>query len=45
MGGACLTNEKRKIHTEILFETLKGRNHSGDLDVNGRIILNCIINK
>jgi hypothetical protein len=33
------------MHTKFLFEILKGRDHSKDLGVNGRIILKWILGK
>jgi hypothetical protein len=33
------------MHTKFWSENLKGRNQSEDLDVNGMVILKCILEK
>jgi len=33
------------MHTKFWSENLKGKNHLEDLDVEGRIILKCVIRK
>jgi hypothetical protein len=33
------------MHTQFLFEYLKGRSHSEDLGINGRIILEWFLGK
>jgi hypothetical protein len=32
------------MHTEFSLENLQGRDHLDDLDVGGRILLECILN-
>jgi hypothetical protein len=39
MGGACGTHAAHEKCIKFLFERLKGRDHSKELGVNGRIIL------
>jgi hypothetical protein len=39
MGGASSTCENMRNAWKILFESLKGGNHSADKGVEGRIIL------
>jgi hypothetical protein len=39
MGRACSTHDSRSMHTEILWESKKERDHDKDLDVGGIIIL------
>jgi hypothetical protein len=36
---------RRGIHTGFLWESQKQRDHYEDLDVSGRIILKCILEK
>jgi hypothetical protein len=38
-----LYNWRSEMRTEFWLESLKGRDHSEDLDVNGRIILKWIL--
>jgi len=46
MGGAFSTRGKdEKIHTKFWSENLKGRGHSDDTDVDGRIILEWTLGK
>jgi hypothetical protein len=33
------------MHTELLFENQKGRDHCGNLGVDGRMLLKCISEK
>jgi hypothetical protein len=40
MGRACITHGDMRNACTILFENLKGRDHSKNLGVDGRIILN-----
>jgi hypothetical protein len=37
--------ETRERHIRILLEKFKGRDHLGDLEAEGKIILKCIIKK
>jgi len=39
MGGACSTHRRDEMHTKFLLENQKGRDHSEDLGVDGKIIL------
>jgi hypothetical protein len=41
--GTCSAYGRRKIHTKLLLENLKGRDHSEDLNVDGRIISEWIL--
>jgi hypothetical protein len=43
MGRACGTHESKGKYTQCLVENLKERDI--DLDVDGRILLNCILKK
>ena len=46
MGGACSTYGGRgKVYTEFWWGNLRERDHWGDLDANGRIILRWIFRK
>jgi hypothetical protein len=46
MGQACSTNGKiREMRTSFGQKKLKGRHHSEDLGVDGRIILQWILEK
>jgi hypothetical protein len=38
---ACSTYGRNKKQTKIWLENLKGKNHMGDIGIDGRIILNC----
>jgi hypothetical protein len=38
MGGSCSTHGRDEMYTELQSENLKGRNHSQDLGLDGRII-------
>jgi hypothetical protein len=38
MGGACSTQERLEICTKFWSKNLKGRDHSDDLGIDGRII-------
>jgi len=39
MGRTCITHERCEMHTKFWSETLKGRGHSEDLGVDGKIRL------
>jgi len=43
MGGTCSTDVKQKKFIQILIDIHEGKNHSGNLDVDGRSILECIL--
>jgi hypothetical protein len=43
MGGACSTHVRNAYN--VLVESLKGRVHSEDLGVDGRIILEWVVEK
>jgi hypothetical protein len=46
MGGECSTHGgRREIHTKFWSENLKGRDQSDDLGVDGRIILEWILER
>jgi len=45
MGGACSTHEDMRNAYRILVESLKRRDYSEDLDVDGKIILQWILSK
>jgi hypothetical protein len=45
MGGTCSTLQKDEKCIQNLLENLKGTDHARDLDVVGRIILECILQK
>jgi hypothetical protein len=46
MGGKSSTNGRNeKMHTKFWSENLKGIEHSEDIEVEGRIILEWIIGK
>jgi hypothetical protein len=41
MGGTCSTHGRdEKMHTAVWSETLERRDHTGDLGIDERIILN-----
>jgi len=42
MHRSCSTH-MREIHTKFCFENVKGRNHLCNTDVDGRIILKCVV--
>jgi hypothetical protein len=45
MGGACSTNGEKRNAYKILVGKPDGKNHQEDLDVDGRIILRCILER
>jgi hypothetical protein len=45
VGKACSTHGGIKIHTKCSPENLKGTDHFGYLDIDGRIILKLILKK
>jgi hypothetical protein len=45
MGGACSAYWREEAYTEFWWGNLRERNHLGDLDVDGRIILRRIFKK
>jgi hypothetical protein len=44
MGGAYSTCGK-EVHTVFCLEELKGRDHLEDLGVDGKVILECMLEK
>jgi len=45
MSWECSANGRDEIYTRFWSENLKGRNHSQDLEVEGKIILKWILGK
>jgi hypothetical protein len=45
MGGSCSMNDRDEKRIIVLLENLKRRDHSEDLGVDGRIILEWILRK
>jgi hypothetical protein len=45
MSGACSTNGRYEIYVQFWLENLKGRNHSEDHVIDGRIILEWMLRK
>jgi hypothetical protein len=45
MGGACSTSREMKISWKILARKPEGKSYLEDLNVDGRIILKCILMK
>jgi hypothetical protein len=45
MGGTCRKQWRLEIHTKFWSENLKGRGHSEDLGVCGKITLERILGK
>jgi hypothetical protein len=45
MGGACSAHGETRNAHRILLQSVKGRDHSKDLGVDGRIILKWILGK
>jgi hypothetical protein len=46
MGGTCSTHERgKKKHIKFWLKNLKGRDHSDDLGVDGKILLEWILGK
>jgi len=45
MGRTCSTHGRDEMHTKFWSVNLKGRDHSEDLWVDGRIILEQILRK
>jgi hypothetical protein len=45
MGRACSTNGGRGMHIEFWWGSRKERDHYEDLDVSGRIILECMLER
>jgi len=43
MGGACGTHRRGEMHTKFRSESLKGRDHSQDLGIDGKVILEWIL--
>jgi len=43
MGGACSTYGTRDLQTKFCSGILKGRDHSRDLGVDGRVILESVL--
>jgi hypothetical protein len=41
MGGTCNTHDKDDKYTKFWLENLNGREHSEDLSIDGKIILEC----
>jgi hypothetical protein len=42
MHGAC---RKMRMHTQLCLENLRGRDHTEDISIDGRIILKWILKK
>jgi len=45
MGGAYSTHEGREMLAKFWSRNLKGRNHSEDVGIDGRVILEWILGK
>jgi len=45
MGRACNTHEREEKNTKVWLENLKGRDQSEDLGVDGKTILEWILEK
>jgi len=45
MDWACSMHERDHMHTLFWMDNMKGRDHSENLDVDGKIILEWIIGK
>jgi hypothetical protein len=45
MGGSCRAQGKLLNAHNFWLESLKGRDHTEDLDIDGGIILKCILSK
>jgi hypothetical protein len=44
-AGSVAHMKKMRMHTKFLSESLKGRDHAEDLEVDGKILLQCILGK